>query len=1134
MYKAQAKRNDFSLGFQKLIDLSECVLNVRLGIKARDFELLRGGAHKFGIVDKEGQDPVMIRMLNVEVRDALHFLGFVNICKVLQSIIGKNAVTELTTFDSEITRKMDSALSQMTENFGNDLFAATLIEQVKILSDMRKAIRTKDFESAMQHHTALSNFGNGRENGIFSEKISYLHPEINQELDNVFGVCQSIQMEKKVGDELLSNNIEAIEGKIGLEGVRWENLAHQCEHFEKLKKFLTSDANETLSVAIKVAEIRKLCTTTGTTEALWDDLLSCVKACPFINIFSDSDFEYKIVGNMNGPTSLVPVEINGVISLLKRHQDIVGISDVIQKAISFVSSVEEHDLVFEDVVNASKAQNRTSTTLSNLGIHTISLIKTCLNLLAQPIQEYCKSSNVIGDLNTMYSEVKTLIEAIDRYRLMEEEEIGSTIFSLFREEVMIIDETLHSLKTCLLNICHRLQTRRYMLQLISHIKALPFFLLSDSGDKFGITFAKLSVRAVVSNESTVGKIFALDKSDGTIASLDEFNKIIKLSKKHVDNPIQHGKANEEFIQKCRATASFLFALRSAIVNEEWISVDCRLAEYEHQSDGMIASLIKQEVDLSSQYTDQVQLAEDTVKALSSGYATGVAGAINTTSVRVVELERIVQKAKDDEHMGHLQGNVTFQKIISFCEDVLELRRAQLIDEISKVREISTKYCNTEDVSLYACAIDELRHAHLDSQVRILLEEAETLRLEGLPQGKTGRMEADSVQFTKLKAKCDELMSFVHQIKTTSISSAAVVDVIKNLSLLASLRETWKICYDTPSINTFKAAEAVMHKAREGYLLKNKLFSNEVHMLCEDITYRKTLFEFKISEEVGIIALSKFGSADAFQQSCKDIDSMAKNAVLYMDKEKMQLLLSKTKDLRIPTPREATMRKLLSLSEEDFLNLRLKVAMKMKDPDMIAECTVGIKLMFLRKAQEKDANVFSVEGYHYLKSAHHETKVGTEVHVYSKSVLSESLTCLPAAYDSLAVRLFKNVMGFMGDRIYSYPVECLEEVLRICVGIPELQDECFLQLMKQVRKNPNPKSNAKGWRMLLIILSYCLPSEPLENYLETFLHNRIKDGQDLAKRCLHQMHKTAYLGQCVRVPDMEHIKKTMAQLNLDSE
>ena len=96
-----------------------------------------------------------------------------------------------------------------------------------------------------------------------------------------------------------------------------------------------------------------------------------------------------------------------------------------------------------------------------------------------------------------------------------------------------------------------------------------------------------------------------------------------------------------FIEKCRFTSSFIYALRTAIVNEDWISVDCRLVEFNQKDDQidmsevslniqpngikdetnpkLLTNLILNEVDLSSQYTKQVQLAEATVKALASGY-----------------------------------------------------------------------------------------------------------------------------------------------------------------------------------------------------------------------------------------------------------------------------------------------------------------------------------------------------------------------------------------------------------------------------------------------------------------------------------------------------------------------------------
>ncbi len=68
---------------------------------------------------------------------------------------------------------------------------------------------------------------------------------------------------------------------------------------------------------------------------------------------------------------------------------------------------------------------------------------------------------------------------------------------------------------------------------------------------------------------------------------------------------------------------------------------------------------------------------------------------------------------------------------------------------------------------------------------------------------------------------------------------------------------------------------------------------------------------------------------------------------------------------------------------------------------------------------------------------------------------EDETPAAAALAKTALKLFKNVMGFMGDRKMNYPTMLAKEVLELGLANAPLRNELYLQLIKQLTKNQNP-------------------------------------------------------------------------------
>lgn len=89
--------------------------------------------------------------------------------------------------------------------------------------------------------------------------------------------------------------------------------------------------------------------------------------------------------------------------------------------------------------------------------------------------------------------------------------------------------------------------------------------------------------------------------------------------------------------------------------------------------------------------------------------------------------------------------------------------------------------------------------------------------------------------------------------------------------------------------------------------------------------------------------------------------------------------------------------------------------------------------------------------------------------------------------------FKNLMAFMGDIKHDHPEECGQSVVFFGIGNVEARDEIYVQILKQLRSNPNKESINKG----ILLLSYCLqafsPQESwdfVEYHIRNFCEHKI--------------------------------------------
>jgi len=76
----------------------------------------------------------------------------------------------------------------------------------------------------------------------------------------------------------------------------------------------------------------------------------------------------------------------------------------------------------------------------------------------------------------------------------------------------------------------------------------------------------------------------------------------------------------------------------------------------------------------------------------------------------------------------------------------------------------------------------------------------------------------------------------------------------------------------------------------------------------------------------------------------------------------------------------------------------------------------------------------------------------------------------------------------------YPNALAQDLLEQCLAAPELRNEVYCQIIKQLTENPSPQSVTKGWQLMRCCLQTFPPSEEFANYLEMFLAAKGKDDK----------------------------------------
>ena len=189
----------------------------------------------------------------------------------------------------------------------------------------------------------------------------------------------------------------------------------------------------------------------------------------------------------------------------------------------------------------------------------------------------------------------------------------------------------------------------------------------------------------------------------------------------------------------------------------------------------------------------------------------------------------------------------------------------------------------------------------------------------------------------------------------------------------------------------------------------------------------------------------------------------------------------------------------------------------------------------REAQLKQAEAprFKLAAFDGLRKPEEYAK-GTIMHkkamkegmlVWSGKQIPRSLTSLPTDKNKLAMGIFKALLGYMGDKQMQYPATLAQDVLKQGVEIPELRDEIYIQMMKQLTQNQVAASILKGWQLMCMCTSTFPPTTSFENFLLNFMITQSKKHGivgNYAAYCMRTLQGMLEAGASGFLPSIEEI------------
>ena len=178
----------------------------------------------------------------------------------------------------------------------------------------------------------------------------------------------------------------------------------------------------------------------------------------------------------------------------------------------------------------------------------------------------------------------------------------------------------------------------------------------------------------------------------------------------------------------------------------------------------------------------------------------------------------------------------------------------------------------------------------------------------------------------------------------------------------------------------------------------------------------------------------------------------------IDEAKMRAVLEEAQASFYMSKDLEEIERILALPEADLTKMQLKKAIELNDPQRVIHREVALKMMHLRQNHRQfefsrfgrlrdPVEYASAKFMSFMKN---KTKIADGMLKFDSKPIHISLIEMDdPKVSKLAVKMFKNVLGYMGDRKYANPPQLATDILTQCLnGTEEIRLEIFCQIIKQ--------------------------------------------------------------------------------------